>query len=96
MHEQTMGPIQSAVIQSETLQKLIERSIATLKVSCFKCKATYDFPGIFNLDKITSGLICIKCKFKLPEAYVRNRVTLFLKQMLVLYYEGKKILFKSF
>ena len=83
-----MAPIQSAVMQSETLQKLIDRSIATLKVNCFKCKATYDFPGVYNLDKTTSGLICIKCKFVLPEAYIKNRIMLFLKQMLVLYYEG--------
>jgi DNA polymerase alpha subunit A len=35
-----------------------------------------------------SGLICIKCKAGIPEQYVMNRVNLFLKQLLVIYYQG--------
>jgi DNA Polymerase alpha zinc finger len=62
-------------------------------MKCPYCQEQFDFPGIFQEDKNgktgeTSGLICCKCTGKLPEQYVMNRVNLFLKQLIALYYSG--------
>jgi Zn ribbon nucleic-acid-binding protein len=79
--------IQNAFLQTETSKSLSDRAIATLKVICPNCSTQYDFPGVYSNNNI-SGMICVNCKEILPEKYVKNRITLFLKQLLVLYYEG--------
>ena len=44
-----LGPVQSAILKTETEKSLKERSIAVLKVKCPlpMCGHSYDFPGIF-------------------------------------------------
>lgn len=81
--------IKKALLSTDTELKLKERSIAFLKVVCFHCKKDQEFPGVYQKDGKTSGLVCIHCGKKFPVEYVKNRVTLFMKQMLNLYYEGK-------
>ena len=84
-----MGPIQSAILSTETEKSLKNRSIAELKMKCPYCSELYDFPGIYQEGKDISGMICGKCSKLLPEQYVMNRVNLFLKQLISLYYSGK-------
>jgi hypothetical protein len=80
-------------LHTETGKSLKNRSIAELKIKCPSCQEQYDFPGIYQEDKNgktgeKSGLICSKCTAKLPVEYVMNRVNLFLKQLIALYYSG--------
>ena len=79
-------------MHTETGKSLKNRSIAELKIKCPSCNEQYDFPGIFSEDKHgkredKSGFIC-KCSAMLPVQYVMNRVNLFLKQLIALYYSG--------
>jgi len=53
------------------------------------CKNEYEFPGIYHKEKQLCGMICPKCEVSLPEAYVKNRVGLFLKEVVKYYYSGK-------
>jgi len=86
--EDVGGPVQNPILQTETEKSLKNRSLAELKVKCPSCSEFYDFPGIFNEGKGLSGMICKECKAELPEQYVMNRVNLFLKQLITLYYSG--------
>ena len=82
-------PVHNPILQTETGKSLKGRSIAELKIQCPFCDEKYDFQGIFHEKQPTlSGLIC-KCNAELPEQYVMNRVNLFLKQLIALYYSGK-------
>jgi hypothetical protein len=86
-----LGPIHNPILQTETGRSLKGRSIAELKINCPFCKENYDFPGVVHDERkedSLSGLICLKCKAGLPDQYVMNRVNLFLKQLLVIYYQG--------
>ena len=88
------------ILNSETERKVKERSLAYLKVVCFKCKKEYEFPGLFQAtNKQKSGLVCQNpdCSQLIQKEYLKNRVNLFIKQLLTLYYEGINILnFLSF
>jgi len=84
------GPVHGAILQTETEKSLKHRSLAELKIKCPHCGESYDFPGIVNEGKGTSGLTCGKCDKQIPEQYVMNRVNLFLKQLIQLYYSGKE------
>lgn len=88
-NQQNESLIKKAVLSEETEQKLKERSIASLKVTCFHCKKDQEFPGAYQKDGKTSGLNCIECQQKFPIGYLKNRITLFMKQLLTFYYEGK-------
>lgn len=53
----------------------------------------YEFPGICQVGKQdVSGLQCKNCAKMLPEQYVMNRVSLFLKQLIQFYYSGNHII----
>lgn len=84
------GPVHGAILQTETEKSLKHRSLAELKIKCPHCSESYDFPGIVNEGKGTSGLTCGKCDKQISEQYVMNRVNLFLKQLITLYYSGKE------
>lgn len=87
-----IGPVQNAILQTETEQSLKKRSIAELKVTCPHCQVAYEFPGICQVGKQdVSGLQCKNCSKMLPEQYVMNRVSLFLKQLIQFYYSGNTI-----
>lgn len=86
-----IGPINNPILQTETEKNLKHRSIATLQVKCPNCEHKFEFPGIFQEGKDLSGLICSKCSIPLPEQYVVNRVNLFLKQLMQIYYSGNYI-----
>jgi hypothetical protein len=84
--------VANAILKSETTDKLQDRAIASLKIVCPHCDNSFDFPEIFhkkekNIDLIASN-ICPGCKVQIPEQYIKNRVTLFLKQLQVMYYRG--------
>nr|AAG52947.1 type I DNA polymerase alpha [Urostyla grandis] len=83
--------IKKAILSEETENKLKQRSIAYLKVVCFSCHLEQEFPGVFQKNGTISGLVCQKpdCGVKFSDQYIQNRVTLFMKQLLNLYYEGK-------
>lgn len=94
-HEDDAGQgaaIPQAVLKSETQNSLADRSIARLTVSCPFCSSSNEIKGIFSDAKRTiSGIICIKeeCKQHFPEKFLKNRVTLFLRELLEVYYSGK-------
>lgn len=94
-HEADDGPsaaIPQAVLKSETQNSLADRSIARLTVTCPFCSHSNEIKGIFSDNKRTiSGIICAKeeCKQHLPEKFLKNRVTLFLRELLEVYYSGK-------
>ena len=81
-------PIKKAILSSETEEKLKARSIAFLTVKCWKCSKNFEFPGVQKNGIL--GLICpnAECKTSLYEKYLKNRVTLFMKQLMTMYYEG--------
>ena len=82
----------SAILKTETQTSLKDRSIAKLTVNCPYCEQSNEINGIFRHDKKgVSGLICKNedCNLPLPEKFLKNRLNLFLQQLLVLYYEGK-------
>lgn len=86
------NPLQNATLTTETGQKLKDRSIANLKIVCQHCKKEFDFPGVMRFDPIKkewiSGLKCVHCEKVISKNYLENRIQLFLKQLLVMYYEG--------
>lgn len=80
-----------AILKSETQKSLQDRSIARFKVKCPYCETENEIRGIFsNADKEISGVVCQnnECRRHLPEKFLKNRVTLFLKELLSFYYEG--------
>ena len=87
--------LQSAVLKTETQNSLADRSIARFSVICPYCSKKSEIPGIFRYtagsDAAVSGLICSneKCKKTLPQQFLKNRLTLFLRQLIDLYYDGK-------
>jgi DNA polymerase alpha subunit A len=85
-----IGPIQNAILHTETEKSLKHRSIAELKIKCPYCQESYNFPGVTQDGTgELSGLSCKACKLPLPHQYVMNRVNLFLKQLITVYYAGK-------
>lgn len=97
--------IANPIMKTETTEKLQDRSVASLKIMCPYCDESFDFPEIFhkptNKDKghkkqtedntqIASN-VCPKenCGQMIPAEYISNRVQLFLKQLIVMYYKGQ-------
>jgi len=79
-------------MKTETTEKLQDRSMASLKICCPHCEESFDFPELFhkkvqNKEKLASN-ICPKCETRIPDAYIKNRARLFLKQLQVMYYRG--------
>ena len=84
--------IPEAVLKTETQKSLADRSIARLTVVCPFCNTSNEIKGIFrDPQKTISGIVCCndKCKEILPEKFLSNRVTLFLRELLEVYYAGK-------
>lgn len=83
--------IANPVLKSETTKKLYDRTIATLKIICPHCDASFDMPAIFHTKDRQSlrSDMCVKCNHIVPQQYIQNRVRLFLKQLQVMYYKGK-------
>lgn len=85
--------ISNPVLQTETERSLKTRTVAELNIKCPHCSHNYHFPGIFqqtkNNEELT-GLSCLSCKQRIPDAYLLNRLNLFLKQLTSLYYIGVK------
>ena len=80
------------MLKTETQKSLADRSIARLTVSCPFCSTSNEIKGIFrDATKEISGIICVneKCGEHLPEKFLSNRVTLFLRELLEVYYAGK-------
>ena len=80
------------IMKTETTDKLQDRSVANLKITCPFCDEPYDFPEIFHTQKDMGGMcsnICPGCKEHVPDEYISNRVQLFLKQLTTMYYRGK-------
>lgn len=80
--------VSNPVLQTETEKSLKNRSIAELKIKCPHCQENQDFAGVMHEGKEISGMVCKNsaCLKKFPEALVANRVNLFLKQLVSLYY----------
>lgn len=90
--ENENAALPSAILKTETQTSLKDRSIAKLTVKCPNCEESNEIAGIFRHDKKgCSGLICKneECNQLLPEKFLKNRLTLFLRQLLDLYYDGK-------
>ena len=84
--------IPQAVLKTETQKSLADRSIARLTVQCPFCQEKNEIHGIFrDAQRTISGIICAKdtCKQHLPEKFLKNRVILFLRELLEVYYAGK-------
>jgi len=89
--ENENAALPSAILKTETQTSLKDRSIAKLTVKCPICEESNEIAGIFRHDKKgCSGLICKneECNQLLPEKFLKNRLTLFLRQLLDLYYDG--------
>ena len=87
--EQISLPMFGANLASDTLDQRKKRALAIFKVKCMQdtCRFEYEFPGLFHKDKKDlCGMICPRCNEALPEAYVKNRVGLFLKEVVKYYY----------
>ena len=84
----------SAILKTETQTSLKDRSIAKLTVLCPYCEQSNEIHGIFRNDGKISGIICKneECNLPLPEMFLKNRLTLFLRQLLDLYYDGKHLI----
>ena len=82
------GPVHNAILHTETEKSLKNRSIAELKIKCLACGEAYPFPGITQEGSEVTGMVCKKCNVPIAEQYVMNRVNLFLKQLIALYYSG--------
>lgn len=87
------GDVANPVIKTETTQSLQHRAVASLKIICPHCDESYEFPEIYHTKKDLKDLQCNVCPNKdcrkyIPDAYIQNRVQLFLKQLLNLYYKG--------
>lgn len=85
--------VSNPIMKTETTEKLQDRSMASLKICCPHCEESFDFPELFhkkvqNKEKLASN-ICPKCETRIPDAYIKNRARLFLKQLQVMYYRGK-------
>jgi len=92
--------IPSAILKTETQKCLKDRAIAKLKLKCIQCGETSEFNGVYQTDKEkTSGMLCpqkiksasgemVPCNKQYPEKFIKNRVTLFLRQLLEFYYDG--------
>jgi len=85
--------VSNPIMKTETTEKLQDRSMASLKICCPECEESFDFPELFHKkvpgkEKLASN-ICPKCDFRIPDAYIKNRARLFLKQLQVMYYRGK-------
>ena len=80
--EETLA-IAGPVLKSETGARLSKRSLATLKVICPHCSHGFDMPTIYHksekADERLASDICISCKGEIPQAYLENRVRLFIK-----------------
>ena len=85
--------IPQAVLKTETQKSLADRSIAKLTVECPYCQCKNEIKGIFQDAKRTiSGIVCQNkdCNRHLPEKFLKNRVNLFLRELLEYYYAGKQ------
>lgn len=75
--------IAGPILKSETGARLSKRSLATLKVICPHCGTGYDMPTIYHksdrADEKIGSDICTNCKCQIPQAYLENRVRLFIK-----------------
>jgi len=71
---------------------LADRSIARLTVVCPFCQTSNEIKGIFRDPvKEISGIVCVNeegCRQHLPEKFLTNRVILFLRELLEVYYAG--------
>ena len=80
------------MLKTETQKSLADRSIARLTVNCPLCSTSNEIKGIFrDATKDISGIVCVnnECGQHLPEKFLSNRVTLFLRELLEVYYAGK-------
>lgn len=77
--------VSNPIMKTETTEKLQDRSMASLKICCPHCDESFDFPELFhkkvqNKERLASN-ICPKCEQRIPDAYIKNRARLFLKQL---------------
>lgn len=96
-----------AILKTETHKSLKERAITKLKLKCVYCQQVSEFSGVYqDQQKNVSGMICpamIKqadgsmkaCGQLYPVNFIKNRVSLFLRQLLEFYYSGKSLFQKK-
>jgi len=94
--EQNADPnLPNAILKTETQKNLKERSIAHFTLICPnpECSKNVEFPGIYQTSNksMISGMNCEECKQELPHKYIRNKVFLFLRHLLEVYYEGNLV-----
>ena len=89
--DEPLASIAGPIMKAETGYRLSRRSVATLKIVCphADCGFSYDMPTIYHKqEQKLSSDICTKCKNKVPQPYIENRVRLFIKQLQAMYYKG--------
>jgi len=95
-HENENDPnLHNAILKTETQKQLKDRSIARFTMCCPNpnCGIQFEFPGVFQTSNKNgiSGMQCEECKEVVPHKFIRNKIQLFLRHLLEVYYEGNYI-----
>jgi DNA polymerase alpha subunit A len=85
--------VHNAILKTETQKQLKDRSIARFTMCCPNpnCGVQFEFPGVFQTSNKNgiSGMQCEDCKEVVPHKFIKNKIQLFLRHLLEVYYEGK-------